>query len=259
MRFPKHPAVVLTALLAAGLLAFTSGFAGDEGHDAPAVVEAAPAQMEQAKSEAMTMSPEMMKVQTQLAEGMKKAPLPVEVGAVAPDFTLTDIDGNEHQLSAYLAQGKRVVLEWFNPDCPFVKKHHLDNKSMAETYATAGKEGVVWLAINSGAKGKQGNGLERNQKAREEYKIAYPILLDESGDVGRAFGAKTTPHMFIIEPDAKVVYAGAIDNKPTPGELGDVNYVTQALSQCVAGKAVEVSSTKPYGCSVKYAEKPSSE
>jgi peroxiredoxin len=180
------------------------------------------------------------------------APKPVEVGAAAPDFELTDTAGKVHKLSTYLADGKIVVLEWFNPDCPFVKKHHQKTQSMAETQAAAAGAGVVWLAVNSAAPGKQGGGVERNQKAIEEYKISYPVLLDESGSVGLAYGAKTTPHMFVIA-GGKVVYAGAIDDRPDAAELGKSNYVREALAAVKAGKAVDPATTKPYGCSVKYA------
>jgi peroxiredoxin len=176
----------------------------------------------------------------------------VEVGKAAPDFTLSDTEGNEYTLSEILDGETVVVLEWFNPDCPFVKKHHQKTTSMADTYSMAKEEGIVWLAINSGAPGKQGNGTERNQKAVQEYKIAYPVLLDESGEVGKAYGAKTTPHMFIINADGVVVYEGAIDDKPDTQNLGDTNYVKHALGQMDAGEAVSPAETKPYGCSVKY-------
>jgi len=176
----------------------------------------------------------------------------VDAGDAAPEFILTDTEGNEVTLSEILEGETVVVLEWFNPDCPFVKKHHQNTRSMAETYAIAEEEGVVWLAINSGAPGKQGNGLERNQKAIEEYEIVYPVLLDESGEVGKAYGAKTTPHMFIIGMDGVVVYEGAIDDKPDTKNLGETNYVKNALQQMQAGEALEPTETKPYGCSVKY-------
>jgi hypothetical protein len=113
---------------------------------------------------------------------------------------------------------------------------------------------VVWLAINSGSPGKQGAGLERNVKAKTEYAISYPVLLDEAGTVGRAYGAKTTPHMFVIAKDGSVAYAGAIDNDPAAGKLGDLNYVTAALDAISAGKPVENPRTKSYGCSVKYGD-----
>lgn len=171
-------------------------------------------------------------------------------GAKAPDFTLQDLDGKTYRLSELVADGKTVVLEWFNPDCPFVKKHHEKNKTMEATSKAAGAD-VVWLAVNSGAPGKQGAGVDRNRKAREDYGIAYPILLDESGVVGRAYGAKTTPAMYVIH-DGAIVYAGAIDDNATPGTLGETNYVSDALAAVKAGKPVAVAETKSYGCSVKY-------
>jgi peroxiredoxin len=171
------------------------------------------------------------------------------VGEAAPDFTLKDTEGREYHLADY--SDRVVVLEWFNPDCPFVKKHHLKNKTMQATSAEwVGKE-VVWLAINSGAPGKQGAGLDRNRKAQTDYGIAYPILLDEAGRVGRLYGAKTTPHMFVIDKGT-LVYAGAIDDNSSPSKLGETNHVDAALRSCTHGKAVEVSATKPYGCTVKY-------
>ena len=176
------------------------------------------------------------------------------VGEKAPDFTLTDTEGKEHHLADYLKAGKVVILEWFNPDCPFVKKHHMNSRSMAETYATAQENGAVWLAINSGGPGMQGSGVEHNRKAIKDYEITYPVLLDESGEVGKMYGAKTTPHMFLIDKTGTLLYAGAIDNVPNPNELGDVNYVRAALGACMAGKPLETAETKSYGCSVKYAK-----
>lgn len=176
------------------------------------------------------------------------------IGEKAPDFVLTDTEGNEHRLSDYLKQNQAVVLEWFNPDCPFVRKHHQATRSMAESYAMAAENGMVWLAINSNAPGKQGNGVERNKKAIKDFDIAYPLLLDESGEVGRLYGAKTTPHMFVINKEGILVYAGAIDNAPNTKKLGDINYVRSAVAACVAGKKVETATSKPYGCSVKYVD-----
>ena len=176
-------------------------------------------------------------------------------GDQAPDFTLTDTAGKEHNLQSYLDDNQTVVLEWFNPDCPFIKKHHLNHKTMDETFAAVSKEQpVIWLAINSNAKGKQGNGLERNKKAVEEYEMTFPVLLDESGEVGKAYGAKTTPHMFIITPDGKVAYAGAIDSDNSADKLGETNYVLEFLNAMAAGKELPTAETKPYGCSVKYAK-----
>ena len=173
------------------------------------------------------------------------------VGNAAPNFTLTDLEGNEHTLADYTAEGKVVVLEWFNPDCPFVKKHHEANKSMYETYQFANEHDVVWLAINSGKPGKQGAGMDRNKRAAKEYGIEYPVLLDESGDVGRSYAARTTPHMYVIDEEGTLIYAGAIDNNPR-FDLGEVNYVKQALTEHAEGKTISVSETKSYGCAVKY-------
>jgi len=172
-------------------------------------------------------------------------------GIPAPDFALKDTEGKEFRLADYVAAGNVVVLEWFNPDCPFVRKHHEKNKTMATLSAAYRDRNVVWLAVNSGAPGKQGNGVDRNRRAREDYGISYPVLLDEDGTVGRAYGAKATPHMFVID-DGRIVYAGAIDDNPTPGTLGETNYVRKALDAVLAGEPVEVTESKPYGCSVKY-------
>ena len=112
------------------------------------------------------------------------------------------------------------------------------------------------VAINSGAPGKQGAGLERNRRARNEYGIEYPILLDESGTVGRSYSAKTTPHMYVISPDGEIVYRGGIDDDRGTKQLGSTNFVKEALRRHLAGEAVEVSASQPYGCSVKYGSPP---
>ena len=170
----------------------------------------------------------------------------------APDFTLTDTDGGQHRLAAYLEAGKTVVLEWFNPDCPFIKKHHQLFTTMNDLFESVREEDIVWLAINSSAPGKQGYGLERNRKARIDYKMEFPILIDADGAVGRAYGAKTTPHMFVITPDGKIACQGAIDDDRSPVKLGETNYVRQALAELSANESVSIASTQPYGCSVKY-------
>lgn len=176
----------------------------------------------------------------------------VAPGDAAPDFTLPDTAGQEHTLSSYLKDGNTVVLEWFNPDCPFIVKHHQKNKTMNEAFAKVKDHDVVWLAINSNAEGKQGYGLERNQKAVQEYGIPFPVLMDPAGKVGLAYGAKTTPHMFIVTPDGKVVYSGAIDDNSSASTLGETNHVLAALHDLMQGHAVQTAETKPYGCSVKY-------
>jgi peroxiredoxin len=175
------------------------------------------------------------------------------VGSAAPDFTLTDTDGKQVKLSSFA--GKVVVLEWFNPDCPFVKKHHDKNKTFAELYTKYSAKDVVFLAINSGAAGKEGAGKERNVKAKADYKIAYSILLDETGTVGKEYGAKNTPAMYIIDAKGILAYSGAIDDNESATTPGQTNYVAKALDEILAGKPVTTKSTKAYGCSVKYAAK----
>ena len=178
-----------------------------------------------------------------------------ELGKAAPDFTLTDLDGNAVKLSSF--KGKTVVLEWFNPGCPFVKQNHVHGplKDMA---ARVTPTGVVWLSINSAAQGKQGHGKEENVKGRDTFGMKNPILLDESGDVGHAYGAKSTPHMFVIDKEGTLVYRGAIDNAPDGDPRGSdkvINYVDAALADLAAGRPVAQSQTDSYGCSVKYASK----
>jgi peroxiredoxin len=171
----------------------------------------------------------------------------------APDFTLEDLDGKEVSLSQH--RGKTVVLEWFNPGCPFVQHAHGKGplKGMGERMA---QQGVVWLAINSGAPGKQGAGVDTNKKAAGDWNIRYPILLDESGEVGKAYGAKTTPHMYVINAEGKLVYRGGLDNAPMGEVRGDsrINYLEDALAALAAGKPIEPAEAQPYGCSVKYAD-----
>lgn len=187
------------------------------------------------------------------AAAAKPAPATkAKVGQPAPEFALPDLDGKEVKLSDF--KGKTVVLEWFNPGCPFVQRSHRDGglKSLpAEQIA----KGVVWLAINSGAPGKQGAGKDTNVKAKGEFGMSYPILLDEKGDVGRAYGAERTPHMYVIDPKGTLVYVGAIDStkggEPEPGEAV-TNYVSVALDELAAGKAITTPETEAFGCTVKY-------
>ena len=176
------------------------------------------------------------------------------IGSPAPSFTLKDTDGKTVNLSDY--KGKTVVLEWFNPNCPFVVGAHGKDGALHDMGAKVVADGVVWLAINSSAAGKEGSGLELNKKTREEWKIGYPVLLDESGDVGRAYGAKSTPHMFVIDQKGVLVYRGALDNAPMGRLDGDkkINYVEAALADLKAGKPIATKETKSYGCSVKYAK-----
>ena len=184
----------------------------------------------------------------------KDAKTVAKVGEQAPNFTLTDLEGNEHTLTDVLADESvtAVVLEWYNPECPFVVKHHKLNTTMADIYAAHKDDGVRWMAINSGSPGKQGTGMELNKRMAKEYNVQYPILMDESGDVGRMYDAKTTPHMYVINGDGTLVYAGAIDDNRSPRTLGETNYVADALKSVLAGESVATAQTRAYGCSVKY-------
>lgn len=176
-----------------------------------------------------------------------------DIGAPAPDFTLTATDGTSVHLADL--KGKVVVLEWFNPDCPYVKNVHDAGGALTTLPATWTSKGVVWLGINSSAAGKQGNGKERNVKARSDWNLTYPVLLDESGAVGKAYGAKTTPHIFVIDPVGNLQYAGALDNAPLGKVDGGgpvVSHTDLAIGAVVGGKAVPTASTAAYGCSVKY-------
>jgi peroxiredoxin len=177
-----------------------------------------------------------------------------EVGKPAPDFTLESFDGKQVKLSSL--KGKTVVLEWFNPGCPFVKKSHTVG-SLVDTARRHAKTGIVWLAINSGAPGKQGAEAKDNTDAARAWKLEHPILRDPSGAVGKAYGATNTPHMFVIDKQGVLVYAGAIDNSPdgerkSPAGGTLVNHVDAALEDLAAGRPVRASTTKAYGCSVKY-------
>jgi peroxiredoxin len=177
------------------------------------------------------------------------------VGKPAPDFKLKDLTGKEVSLSSF--KGKVVVLEWFNPGCPFVVKSHTKG-SLIDTAKKQADGGVVWLAINSGAEGKQGHPVAENEAAVKEWTMGHPVLRDLTGEIGKAYGATNTPNMFVIDTAGTVVYAGAIDNSPD-GERGAptggtlVNYVEAALADLAAGRPVATPVTKPYGCGVKYA------
>ena len=166
-----------------------------------------------------------------------------KVGEAAPAFELKDTDGKTVKLSDY--KGKIVVLEWFNPDCPIVVGLYKKDVMHKTQESFKGKD-VVWLSINSGAPGQQGHGLERNADARKEWKMNWPVLLDESGATGKAYGATNTPHMYVIDAKGTLVYAGAIDDK------GKTNYVENAVTQTLKGESDSPSTTKAYGCSVKY-------
>lgn len=176
------------------------------------------------------------------------------VGQPAPEFTLTDSTGKPHSLSSF--KGKFVVLEWNNFDCPFVVKHY-GSGNMQKLQNTYTAKGVVWLTVNSSAAGKQGHQQPAEVAGKLAERKAAPsaYLLDADGKAGKAYGAKTTPHMYVIDPKGTLVYAGAIDDKPST-DIADVagarNHVAAALDEALAGKPVSVASSTPYGCSVKY-------
>jgi peroxiredoxin len=178
-------------------------------------------------------------------------PKGAELDKAAPDFTLKDVDGKTVKLSDF--KGKTVVLEWFNPECPVSAGCHQKGalKDQAERVA---KDGIVWLSINSSAAGKEGSGAEKNKKAAGEWKMKNPVLLDESGEVGHLYGARTTPHMFVIDAKGILVYRGAIDNAMAKKGEDEkpINYVDNVLADLKAGKAVATKETKSYGCGVKY-------
>jgi peroxiredoxin len=181
---------------------------------------------------------------------------PAQVGKPAPDFTLSDLDGHPVHLADVRAGGKVVVLEWFNPQCPFVNKAHTKG-SLKTTPAKHIAEGVVWLGIDSAAPGKQGYDPQAIRDAEQRFAVSYPVLRDETGAIGHLYGATNTPHMYVIDKAGTLVYSGAIDNSPdaegespTGGTL--VNYVDAALEDLAAGRPVKTPQTKAYGCGVKY-------
>ncbi len=176
------------------------------------------------------------------------APASLVVGQEAPDFELVDQNGRTHRLHEY--RGKVVVLEWTNPTCPFVQRHYREgHTTMLDLQSGLDPEKVAWLAIDSSKFVTPSSA----QAWVKEKKIPYPVLLDPTGSVGRLYGARTTPHMFVIGTDGTLLYQGAIDDDPRGQSDAPTNYVAAALEAVLSGKPVLTASTKPYGCSVKYA------
>jgi peroxiredoxin len=177
-----------------------------------------------------------------------------EIDKPAPNFTLTDSNGNEHSLSDFA--GKNVVLEWINFDCPFVEKHY-DGKNMQMLQKKYTEKDVIWLSICSSAEGKQGNfdNDEINKRIADHGAAMTGYLIDATGEVGKIYSAKTTPHMYIINTEGVLVYAGGIDDKKST-DIDDIegakNYVSKALDELLEGKEVSEKVSTPYGCSVKY-------
>jgi peroxiredoxin len=176
------------------------------------------------------------------------------VGLPAPAFTATDTAGKAVSLASL--KGKHVVLEWVNPGCPFVQKHY-NSANLPNTQKAAVAKGVVWLAISSTAPDASDYKAPAELAKWMDSKraAATATLMDDNGSIGRAYGARTTPHMYVIDPQGKLVYAGAIDSKPSanPADIATAtNYVNQALGESLAGKAVSQPATQAYGCSIKY-------
>ncbi|MEN9630654.1 MAG: hypothetical protein RJA10_3882 [Pseudomonadota bacterium] len=179
---------------------------------------------------------------------------PATVGQPAPAFTATDVSGKPVSLADF--KGRHVVLEWVNPGCPYVQKHY-GSSNMQATQKAATDQGVVWLAISTTARDHADYKAPADLAAwmKSGKAAATATLMDADGTIGRAYGARTTPHMYIVNPAGTLVYAGAIDSKASsnPADIpGATNHVKQALADSLAGKPVSVANTRPYGCSVKY-------
>jgi len=195
----------------------------------------------------------VLAITTLAAAALYAADVP-PVGSAAPDFSAPDANGKTQSLSQF--KGKYVVLEWFNPECPFVKKHY-GSDNMQKLQAEYTGKGVVWLTIDSNAPGTEGNiTAEQAKKIMDSWKTKQTaLLLDPESKIAKLYGAKNTPDMVIINPEGKIVYEGAIDSKasPNPADIPtSTNYVKAALDESLAGKPVSNAQTKPYGCSVKY-------
>jgi peroxiredoxin len=171
-----------------------------------------------------------------------------EIGKPAPDFTLTDLNGKAHKLSDY--RGKPVVLEWFSPACPYCVYAYSAEGPLAEQPERLQEEGVVWLSVNSQNPKHPGADVEKNQAFVAAHEMQAPVLMDPDGVVGRAYGAKTTPHCFVIDAKGVLVYAGGLDNSPAGRPDGDakvVNYVDAAITDLRAGKPVAIDTARAYG------------
>jgi len=204
----------------------------------------------------ITMKRRVLLACVSLLSGLASAPLLAapSVGQTAPDFSLSDTQGKTVRLSDY--RGSHVVLEWVNPGCPYVRKHY-NSANMQGTQKEATAQGVVWLAINS-TENASGDYLAPEQMDRwmqTQKASATRTLMDEDGTVGKAYGARTTPHMYIVDPKGRLIYAGGIDSVPS-SRIDDiktaVNYVKQGVREALAGQPLAAATTRPYGCSIKY-------
>lgn len=195
-------------------------------------------------------------------EGKKPVVLPkvadgarAEIGKLAPDFALKDLDGKQHSLAQHL--GKIVVLEWFDPLCPHCVQTHAETGALREQPGRLKGQGVVWLAVNSTDPALDGGKPETSKVFAGKNKMSTPILLDADGAAGRAYGARTAPHCFVVNERGVLVYGGALDNAPlgkVDGDQKKVNYVDAAIADIKAGRTIAVSDTKPWGCAIQYAK-----
>jgi len=180
--------------------------------------------------------------------GETEAPETATIGKPAPEFTLVDAEGNEHSLSDY--EGKTVVLEWINPECPYVQRHYQEETMTTTREELGGEEKIAWLAIDT----THTNTPERWKKWKEKHGIERPILQDKDGEVGKMYEAKTTPHMYVVDKEGVLRYRGAIDDDPNGDKEKDArtNYVSNAVQALQNGESIDKKKTEAYGCSVKY-------
>ncbi|MFP4599715.1 MAG: redoxin domain-containing protein [Persicimonas sp.] len=240
----------LLVLALAALLTMTIGCEkpAEEGDQAEAV-EAEGGQDEAAEAEGEEESEEEGAAQAadEKSADEEKEPAKATVGEPAPDFELVDEAGESHKLSDY--EGKTVVLEWFNPGCPYVVRHHEEDKTMSSSREAVGED-VVWLAVDS----TRADEKKDSKEYKEKWEIDYPVLQDADGEVGKLYTAKTTPHMYVIDKDGTLRYSGAIDDDPRGKKEIDerTNHLTEAVNAVQEDEEVAQKETKPYGCSVKY-------
>lgn len=183
--------------------------------------------------------------QEEQEEAAQEAPEKATLGALAPAFEAKDQDGEEHSLEGY--RGKTVVLEWINPECPYVQRHH-EAKTMTTLAKRFADQDVVWLGIDSSNFVKP----EDSKAFQEKYEVDYPVLQDASGEIGRRYEARTTPHIYIIDAEGILRYRGAIDDDPRGSAEEVKNYAEAALTSLLAGEEIAEPETEPYGCTVKY-------
>lgn len=240
----------LLGLVGIAALALIAAPAGAQNATAPAPSKATQPEKEHAPKD--KEQPKEKDKEKDKDHKKDKAAGPAEPGATAPDFTGTDTDGKTVSLASLSKGGKIVVVQWFNSGCPFVVKHYGQTKTFNDLYAKYHEKGVEFVAICSSAPGQQGSGKDTNAKIKKEWAIPYPIILDEDGTIGRAYGATRTPQTIVIGKDGKVAYNGAPDDDKGSEKPGKTNYIAKALDELLAGTNVTMNKTAPYGCPVKY-------